>query len=322
MQRQHLDGDIQTLQPQRSSLDADKPNVGIRSWIGRVPISQSLSWTLPIVPSYLSSVQSNLNIHDAVGISVDGIPILHYAKESSASEIAQLSTDYSDRDTALLGEIDQCGGHAGNGEDYHYHMAPVCLLDTHDPSVPLAYMFDGLPLFFGTGGGQLSAISSHYGGGRYDELNYLPSKVKTGERPLDECNAYDLHGDGSEYVYYSTSTPPYTIGCYRALANQATSVPAGPHWSQERDLAWTGSDVVLTDNGTMSFLGESWRFVEITPQTTNQHIASGNTALILYRALHEGEAGFDSAASCYAFRYRLDSSDTTGTNDTTATHCR
>ncbi len=307
--------------PYRSSLDEDKPTVGIQAWIGRVPVPQQASWTLPITPSYLSGPESNINIHHAIGVSVDGIPILHYAKEATLDEIAQIGSDYSDRDTSLLGEVDQCGGHAGNGEDYHYHTAPICLMDTHDPSQPLAYMFDGLPLYFGTGGGQLIGDGVNFGAGRYTELNYLPQKVKTGERPLDECNAYDLHGDGSEYVYYSTATAPYSIGCYRALADQASSVPGGPHWTQERDLAWSG-DVELTDFDTMTFNGKTWRFNELAPKSGNDRIAGGNTALILYRQLSSGESGYDASLDCYAFRYRLDSSDTEGLNDTTATHCR
>jgi flagellar hook assembly protein FlgD len=113
-----------TLLPYRSSLDGDKPNVGIKSWIGRVAIAEETSWTLPLQPSYLSSTQSNINIHDAIDVSVEGVPIFHY------------------------------------GEDYHYHTAPLCLMDTHDPSLPLAYMFDGIPLYFGTGGGVLTTDGS------------------------------------------------------------------------------------------------------------------------------------------------------------------
>lgn len=310
-----------TFLPYRSSLDADKPTVGIQSWIGRVPVPQQASWTLPITPTYLSGVNSNINIHHAIGISVEGIPILHYAKENTLNEVAQIGTDYSSRDTALLGEIDQCGGHAGNGEDYHYHTAPICLMDTHDPSQPLAYMFDGLPLYFGTGGGQLSTDGVDFGAGRYSNLNYLPNSVKAGTSSLDDCNAYDLHGDGSEYVYYSTATAPYSIGCYRAQADQAGSAPGGPHWSSERDLSWSG-DVDLTDYDTMTFAGNTWHFNELTPRTGNNRIASGKVALILYRQLSAGENGYQTGMDCYAFRYRLDSTDTEGLNDTTATHCR
>jgi hypothetical protein len=287
-----------------------------------VPIPEETSWTLPLNPTYLSAPTSNINIHHAIGVSVEGVAILHYAKETTPNETAQLGTDYSDRDTILLGEVDQCGAHAGNGEDYHYHTAPFCLLDTHDISKPLAYMFDGLPLYFGTAGGILTEGGTDYGAGRYAHLDYRPSKVKSGERPLDECNAYDVNGDGSKYVYYSSSTAPYTIACYRAEADQASSVPGGPHWTQERDLSWAGSDVELTDHDTMTFEGATWTFIEITPGDSNRNIPSGQKALILYRQLSEGESGYESGKNCYRFRYRLDSEDTDGSDDTIANHCR
>jgi len=311
-----------TFLPDRSKLDADKSNIGIKSWIGRVPIPAQATWSLPLKPDYLAGVDSNLNIHDAIGISVEGIPILHYAKENSRGEIAQIGEDYSDRDTVLLGEIDQCGAHAGNGEDYHYHMAPLCLMDAHDPSKPLAYMFDGLPLYYGTAGGQLTKGGTDYGAGRYTDLNYLPESVQRGKASLDECNAYDLKGDGSEYVYYTTQKAPYTIACYRAQADQSASVPGGEHWSTRRDLAWSGSDVSLTDSDEMLFNGKNWSYIEVAPGASNRKIGSGNVAMILYRQLVEGEKAYQSKKNCFSFRYRLDSQDLAGLKDIESTHCR
>jgi len=276
-----------TFLPYRSKLDIDKPDVGIQSWIGRVAIPEEASWTLPLQPVYLSATASNVNIHDAIGISVEGIPILHYAKEDFNGETATLGTDYSDRDTIILGEIDQCGAHAGNGEDYHYHMAPLCMMDSHDPSQPLAYMFDGIPLYFGTAGGVSSANSegTNYGGGRYTDLDYRPSDVKSGDNPLDECNAYDLHGDGSEYVYYTSTEAPYTIACYRGEADQSASVPSGAQWTEDRDLAWMGTALELTDHDTMTFDDNVWTFIEITPTAGNNKI-TGDTALASLRYKH------------------------------------
>jgi len=179
--------------PERSGLDVDKMNVGTEAWIGRVPLSRSTTWKIPLAPEYLSGTTSNVSIHDQIGINVDGIPMLHYAKESYNGEVANLNSDYSDRDTVLLGELDQCGAHAGNGEDYHYHYAPLCMMDNHDSSLPLAYMFDGLPLYFGTAGGTVTAMGGitevNYGADRYSNLDYRPEAVKNGTESLDACNA-------------------------------------------------------------------------------------------------------------------------------------
>jgi len=195
-------------------------------------------------------------------------------------------------------------------------------MDSHDPSLPLAYMFDGIPLYFGTAGGVLTTDGTDYGAGRYDELDYRPSDVKDGSNPLDECNAYDIHGDGSEYIYYSSSDAPYSIGCFRGVADQAGTAYTYPQWSDDRDLSWSGSDVNLTDDGTMTFDGNTWSFIEVTPGDSNNSIGNGEVALIMYRQLDETDTDYSASENCYGFRYRLDDTDTTGSSDTVATHCR
>ena len=313
-----------TSLPERSELNDDKENVGIQSWIGRVPLRDDVSWAVPMTPVYLPDPVSNINIHHPIGIAADGIPILHYAKENEPDEIAQLGQDYSDRDTILLGEIDQCGAHAGNGEDYHYHMAPVCMMDTHNPSEPVAWMFDGIPLYFGTGGGIMTTNGTNYGSGRYTNLNYLPQAVQNGSASLDECNAYDLHGDGSEYVYYTTTNAPYTIGCYRAQASQSGSVDGPRHFQggNRLDDFTFGTEVTLTDYDTMSFDNKQWQFVTAEPKPENKNIPQDNTAQLIYRLLEEGEDGYQAGLDCYTFRYRIDATQTDGSGDTVTTHCR
>ena len=314
--------------PARSMLDGDKPNVGTEAWIGRVPLPKTTTWSFPVAPRYLDSISSNVSIHDPIGITVDGVPMLHYAKESFNGEIAELGKDYSDRDTVLLGELDQCGAHAGNGEDYHYHYAPLCMMDSHDPSQPLAYLFDGLPLYFGIAGGTVTEqggrTSVNYGAGRYTDLDYRPQAVKNGSAALDECNAYDLDGDGavSGYVYYTTKTAPYTIGCYRAKADQAGSSYHYPRWNNERDIAWSGAEVRLSDFYTAEFQGATWTFMEITPSAGNNKLPADNIGVVLYRPMTESDAGYLAGSDCWMFRYRLDKNDSTGANDMVAGHCR
>ena len=323
------DGNMMTVTsktglPVRSKLDGDKPNVGIESWIGRVPIPHETQWKVPLNPQYLTVPEDNILIHYPIGVTVDGVPLLHYAKESSEGEVAELKTDYSDRDTVLLGEIDQCGGHAGNGDDYHYHYAPLCMMDTHNPSHPLAYMFDGIPLYFGTAGGTVEgSTSTHYGAGRYTNLDFLPSDVKSGSNPLDECNSYDLNGDGSEsgYVYYTTKDRPYTIGCFRGKANQEESSYHYPRWDEKRNLSWSGSGVILTDFYDGQFEGKTWKYLEMIPKDRSR-IQDGKIGLVLFRQLSPGEDRYSSTSSCWVFRYRLDSSNITGSDDTIETQCR
>ena len=53
-----------------------------------------------------------------IGVAVDGVPLF--------SPWTQAETRTH---TQEMGELDVCGGHAGRGDDYHYHVAPSCLIE-------------------------------------------------------------------------------------------------------------------------------------------------------------------------------------------------
>jgi hypothetical protein len=137
------------------------------------------------------------------------VPIYHFDKRPDV--VLDDSYVYEARyDTVQQGELDHCGGHAGQGEDYHYHFAPVCLLDDHDLTLPIGFTLGGASIFYGTGG------DDYYGEGRYNAINNLPAE------PLDDCNAV-RQPDGS-YVYYTTHEPPYTVGCHHETVDWSRQV--------------------------------------------------------------------------------------------------
>jgi phosphatidylethanolamine-binding protein (PEBP) family uncharacterized protein len=127
-------------------------------------------------------------IDAAVGVAVNGVPIYDY---SSQGELDVTQYDQS-HDTLVLGQLDNCGGHAGRGDDYHYHVAPNCMIDimknqTNDAIIGWGY--DGYPL--------------------YGNLNPDGSEIETGQ--LDVCNAQTDETFG--YRYHTSVTPPYIIQC-------------------------------------------------------------------------------------------------------------
>ncbi|WP_299820754.1 YHYH protein [uncultured Roseibium sp.] len=82
-----------------------------------------------------------------VGVAVNGVPIF----DPSTQGPADRST--GKRPSALeAGELDVCGGHAGRGDDYHYHIAPKCLIEdlgptwVEDDKKPVGYAMDGFPI--------------------------------------------------------------------------------------------------------------------------------------------------------------------------------
>ena len=74
--------------------------------------------------------------------------------------------------------------------------------------------------------------TDYYGDGLYNEIDNLP------ETELDKCNAVQLE-DGS-YVYYTTDTPPYVLGCHHEAVDW--TFPVKPEVG--REVSEFGDDVV------------------------------------------------------------------------------
>lgn len=127
-------------------------------------------------------------IDAAVGVAVNGVPIYDY---SSQGEL-DVSTYDAKHDTLALGQLDICGGHSGRGDDYHYHVAPTCMIDAMknkgDDAI-IGWGYDGYPL--------------------YGDKNPDGTEIAAGA--LDACNgqADDKFG----YRYQTSATPPYIIQC-------------------------------------------------------------------------------------------------------------
>jgi len=149
-----------------------------------VPATQ-YSAPIKITPQIANKLTT---IDAALGVAVNGVPIYDY---SSHGELDVYN--YSARkDTILLGQLDDCGGHAGRGDDYHYHASPDCMISAmnnaaDDPIIGWAY--DGYPI---------------YG-------NNNPDGSPIADNDLDVCNgqADDTFG----YRYHASSKPPYIIQC-------------------------------------------------------------------------------------------------------------
>ncbi len=133
-------------------------------------------------------------IDAAVGVAVNGVPIYDY---SSQGNLDIYSYD-ENSDTLALGQLDNCGGHAGRGDDYHYHAAPTCMLDAmdnlQDDSI-IGWGYDGYPL--------------------YGNNNPDGTSISNGE--LDVCNGQldDTFG----YRYHTSSDAPYIIQCLVGVVN-------------------------------------------------------------------------------------------------------
>ncbi len=127
-------------------------------------------------------------IDAAVGVAVNGVPIYDY---SSQGELDLYNYD-ANSDTVVLGQLDHCGGHAGRGDDYHYHAAPNCMIESManaGDSAIIGWGYDGYPL--------------------YGDNNPDGSTINSGE--LDVCNGQS--DDDFGYRYHTSTQAPYIIQC-------------------------------------------------------------------------------------------------------------
>ena len=161
-------------------IPAHNMMVGITNWQQQVPINQpytgSNSWSIPLQPEFSSSpasLKSNF-MRGAVAIAVNGIPIFN-------------ALDNRGLDAYAIGELDDWGGHCGQADDYHYHIAPLHLAASSGLK-PIAIAFDGFAVY----------------GAKEPDGTEMQS--------LDTCHGHLYKG---VYHYHGTSTYPYMIAAMR-----------------------------------------------------------------------------------------------------------
>lgn len=127
----------------------------------------------------------------ALGVAVNGVPIYDYTGggEMSQDDLAHHQTRH---DTLQTGQLDVCGGHAGRGDDYHYHVKPTCMIDqmdNRDENPIIGWAFDGFPI--------------------YGDANPDGTAIQVGD--LDICNGQT--DDTFGYRYHSSTKAPYIVQC-------------------------------------------------------------------------------------------------------------
>lgn len=271
--------DAPTGLPPESTDERDRLMVGIQAWIQRVPVPVSYHWQLPVRPDYLAT-PANPSPRGPIAVAIDGVPIFHW---SAPPDWDTSPEAYNPRyDTALVGELDQCGGHVGQGNEYHYHYVPVCLVSASRLNLPIAVSLGGIPIFFGTGG------TDFYGRGRTSKLDNLPNLA------LDSCNGLRL--DDGSYVYYTTKTPPYVIGCHHAHLRPNANIDVRPMQGQDQGqpspLGGQYGEPARTRVTDFHIDREGWRHMEF-----RSLFGSGMSA-VRYRPT--------ARAGCWEFDYRID----------------
>ena len=164
--------------------------VGITAWQQQVPIPQDYTganaWRIPRHPVPAAkplSAKDNF-FRGAIALAANGVPIFNPIKNDGKT------------DTLIAGELDEYGGHAGRGDDYHYHVGPLHLQKVLGPEQPVAYALDGYPVY-----GLLDGFCPLHGDHSRDDI---PG--------LDAFNGHAASGQPDTYHYHASKTYPYLAG--------------------------------------------------------------------------------------------------------------
>ena len=142
----------------------------------------------------------------ALGVAVNGVPIYDYTGggEMSAEDLHHHQTQH---DTLLTQQLDICGGHAGRGDDYHYHVKPVCMIEMMENAGDepiIGWAFDGFPI--------------------YGDNNPDGTAIAKGE--LDVCNGQS--DDTFGYRYHTSTDAPYIVQCLMGEVAEMRALPRVP----------------------------------------------------------------------------------------------
>lgn len=161
---------------------------GITGTNEQVPVPAEYAAPIRLTPALTGTP---LTRDAALGVAINGVPIYDYTAGGEMTE-ADLAHHQAEHDTFQTGQLDVCGGHAGRGDDYHYHMKPTCMMEqmaNGGEDAIIGWAFDGFPI--------------------YGDAN--PDGTAIADGDLDICNGQADATFG--YRYHTSSDAPYIVQC-------------------------------------------------------------------------------------------------------------
>lgn len=159
---------------------------GITASNQQFPIIHNHQTSIPLSPKM--SGKTRATVAGPIGVAVNGISLFNPDTQGpNQSSTGRPPNTYD------IGELDECGGHAGRGDDYHYHIAPKCLIDelgrdhVENKKRPIGYAMDGYPIL---------AL------GWFENANDIEAK-------LDECRG--IYDEEDNYFYNVKHSAKYDI---------------------------------------------------------------------------------------------------------------
>jgi uncharacterized protein (TIGR03437 family) len=271
---------------------------GITSTNLQVPTPQNFQgaygWKIPLNPAIAPSPTSVVD--GPLGVAINGVPIFNPCTQGGC---------VTGGDTKVLGQLDNCNGHAGRADDYHYHAAPVCMMadqpaaywDTH----PLGWALDGFAIFgYHDADGTTAARDAICGGNTKANTNAPAGysyHVTDASPYVTSCligtPSPDLAGQGAKY--HPFRQPPVT-----PFNNTAMTLTTDPTDGYQVLQFTSAIPFTTTETGTDSYTNKPGtykiRYAEVT-----------GTALAALLALKQN-AG---STACWNFQFVDSSGNTT-----------
>lgn len=167
----------------------------------QVPVPASrYSAPIPLDPVLGETPQTR---DSSLGVAINGVPIFDYTGGGEMSE-EDLYHHQTQHDTLITQQLDVCGGHAGRGDDYHYHVKPTCMIEMMENAgddAIIGWAFDGFPI--------------------YGDTNPDGTAIEVGV--LDVCNGQPDSTYG--YRYHTSSNAPYIIQCLMGEVGDLRDLP-------------------------------------------------------------------------------------------------
>lgn len=284
---------------------------GITATNLQVPTAQNFlganGWKIPLSPAIAASTTSVLD--GPVGVAINGVPIFNPCKQGGCSAPGG-------GDTKVMGELDNCNGHAGRADDYHYHAAPTCLMagqaaanywDTH----PIGWALDGFAIFGYNDPSGATATRDGVCGGNTTANNNAPAG----------------------YAYHVSNASPYVLSCLRGTPSP-DFVGQGAKYTPIRkppvDPLPTVSAMSLITNGSgysvLQFTAGS--SFNTTPDNSNNYssINPAGTYKILYKPMTSSaliaelaKTGNTGKTACWEFLFQ---NSTGGTSQPPMNFCK
>lgn len=164
----------------------------------------------------------------ALGIAVNGVPIYDYTGGGEMT-LDDLKHHQAQHDTLQTKQLDVCGGHAGRGDDYHYHVKPSCMVEqmkNGGDAAIIGWAFDGFPI--------------------YGDNNPDGTPIAMGE--LDVCNG--KKDDTFTYRYHTSTKAPYIVQCLMGEVGDMDKLPrVSPLKAAGSWFGWRGKSAGVPPRG-------------------------------------------------------------------------